>query len=300
MSGTVVAPNPMLTVGGDVTTRVADAVLPIPPFVDVTAAVVLVRLIGSVPRTFTLNVQEPLMGSAAPDKLTEFEPEMAAIAPPPHDPVWLAGVPTTNPDGKMSVNPTPARASRLAAGFVIVNVRVVVPFRGIGLVPNAIVIKGGNKTVTLADAVAPVPPSVDVTAVVVVFCSPVARPVTFTLNEQELLAGMVPPERLTMLEPATALMVPAPQNPVRPLLGVATIKAGGRLSVTAMPLIDTAFGFVMVKVRLVDPFSGTESVPNVAVMVGGTAKYTTAALLVAPGPLSFEKTALVVFDTLPV
>ena len=45
--------------------------------------------------------------------------------------------------------------------------------------------------------------------------------VTFTLTVQEPLDGMVPPVRLMLLEPATAVRVPPLQEPVAPL-GVAT------------------------------------------------------------------------------
>jgi len=51
----------------------------------------------------------------------------------------------------------------------------------------------------LAEAVPPVPPSVEVTLPVVLFCKPAAMPVTFTENTQELLAARLAPVRLITL-----------------------------------------------------------------------------------------------------
>jgi hypothetical protein len=68
--------------------------------------------------------------------------------------------------------------------------------------------------VTLAEAVPPVPPSTDVTAPVVLFCTPAAVPVTFTLNVHDPLAASAAPVRLTLLPPAVAAIVPPPHDPV--------------------------------------------------------------------------------------
>ena len=54
---------------------------------------------------------------------------------------------------------------------------------------NALAIDGGATTLTLAEAVPPVPPSVEVTLPVVLFCCPAAMPVTFTENVQEVLCA---------------------------------------------------------------------------------------------------------------
>jgi hypothetical protein len=71
-------------------------------------------------------------------------------------------------------------------------------------------------TVTLAEAVVPVPPSVELTVPVVLFLVPDVVPVTFTENVHEALAANVPAARLTEPDPAVAVMVPLPQVPVRP------------------------------------------------------------------------------------
>jgi hypothetical protein len=104
-------------------------------------------------------------------------------------------------------------------------------------------IEGGATTFRVAVLlVVPVPPSVDVTAPVVLFLVPAVVPVTFTEKVQELLAAIVPPERLIVPEPATAVMVPLPQVPVRPF-GVATIRPAGSVSLKATPVNAVVLGF---------------------------------------------------------
>ena len=142
--------------------------------------------------TFTENVHELFAGSVAPDRLIALLPCTAAIVPPsvaqlpPTNPL---GVETTSPAGSVSLNATPVSGIVLALGFVRVKVKLVVPLSGIVAAPNALLIEGALKTVTLADAVLPGPPFVDVTAPVVLFCGPAVVPVTFTENVHELFAA---------------------------------------------------------------------------------------------------------------
>src|SRR5580658_6715911 len=122
-------------------------------------------------------------------------------------------------------------------------------------------------TVTLAFDVLPVPPLVEVT-VTELFCGPVVVPVTFMEKVQLAPPASAAPERLTDADLATAVMVPPPQAPVSPF-GDATINPAGKLSVKATPVrVDDAFGFVMVKLRLVLPFSAMEVGLNALPMVG--------------------------------
>src|SRR5437899_1730407 len=110
--------------------------------------------------------------------------------------------------------------------------------------PNALMITGGAITVIDALEVFPVPPSVDVTCTLLFF-TPAVVPATFTLKVHDALAANVAPARLTLPEPAVAVMVPPPQLPVRPF-GVATTRPAGRLSVNATPVSATVvFGLVM-------------------------------------------------------
>src|SRR5215813_14602186 len=60
----------------------------------------------------------------------------------------------------------------------------------------------------------------------------------FTLNEHEPLAAMVPPDRLITLVFCVAVIVPAPQEPLRPL-GVEMIRPAGSVSLKATPLSPT-------------------------------------------------------------
>jgi hypothetical protein len=98
----------------------------------------------------------------------------------------------------------------------------------------------GGTTVRLAEAVPPVPLSVDVTAPVVLFCMPVETAVTLTANEQVPETAKVDPARLTEVDPATAVIVPLPHEPTTPL-GVATTSPAGKGSVKATPLRDPTF-----------------------------------------------------------
>ena len=135
-------------------------------------------------------------------------------------------------------------------GFVIVNVSVVVPLSAMLEAPNSLLIEGGATTVTLAEAVPPVPPSVEVTFPVVLFFTPAVVPVTLTEIVQELPAESVPPDKLIVLEPAVAVTVP-PQVLLTPG-GLATSSPEGRLSVKATLLSAiVVFGLLIVKVRVV-------------------------------------------------
>src|SRR5439155_8795264 len=101
---------------------------------------------------------------------------------PPH--TVAEALATVSPVGSVSVKATPVSGSTLAAGLVIVKVSEVVAFSAILLGLNTLAIDGGASTFTLAVAVPPVPPSVEVTLPVVLVCNPAAVPVTFTANVQ--------------------------------------------------------------------------------------------------------------------
>ena len=172
------------------------------------------------------------------------------------------GVETTNPVGKVSVNATPVSATVLAAGLVIVKVSVVVPFSGMLLGLKTLAIDGGATTLMEAEAVPPVPPSVEVTLPVVLFCVPAAIPVTFTENVQELLAAIDAPVRLITLVAWVAVIVPPPQEPVSPF-GVEITRPAGSVSLKPTPVsVVVVLLFWMVKLKLVEPFSGMLAAPN--------------------------------------
>src|SRR4051794_40089735 len=114
----------------------------------------------------------------------------------------------------------------------------------------------GADTVRLATAALPAPPLVEVTVPVVLRRVPAVVPVTLTTNRQEAPAAIVPPVRLTLLDPAVAVGV-LPHEPVSPL-GVATTRPAGSVSVNATPVSTVdGLGLVMVKLRVVVPPTGT-------------------------------------------
>src|SRR5204863_259424 len=140
---------------------------------------------------------------------------------------------TVSPVGNVSVNATPAKGSTFPAGLVIVKVRLVVPFTTILLGLKTLAIDGGASTFTLADAVPPVPPSLDVTCTLLFF-TPAVIPCTFTEIEQEVLGANVTADKLTEDDPPTAVAVP-PHVLLK--FGVeATTKPAGKVSVNAIPV----------------------------------------------------------------
>jgi hypothetical protein len=118
----------------------------------------------------------------------------------------------------------------------------------------------------------------DVIALVVLIKAPATVPTTFTVKVQEVPAGRVAPERPILPKPAVAVIVPPPQEPVRPL-GVATDKPVGNESVK--PTFDKSivmFGFVIMKLRaevwLKPIVEGVKDLLNVRVGGLGTVKAT--------------------------
>ena len=66
--------------------------------------------------------------------------------------------------------------------------------------------------------------STDVTALVTLFCGPVPIAVTFTVNVHVALAARVAPVKLTLLDAATAVIVPPPQLPINPRPAPASLR----------------------------------------------------------------------------
>ena len=287
----------MLTV---CTAKLAEAALPVPPSFELSGPVVLFFVPNVTPVTFTEKVQEALAPNVAPDMTTELDPAVAAMAPPPQEPVRPLGVATTRPAGKVSLKPTPVNWKPLE--LAMVKLRLVVPPTAMLAAPNDALMVGGlaEPTVTLAEAVPPVPPSVELTVPVVLFLVPTAVPVTLTEKMQEPPGTNVPPARLTEPDAAVAVTVPLPQVPVRPL-GVDTTRPAGKVSVKATPLSDElALGLVTVKLRLVVPPIGILAAPNNLLMVGALGELTiTLAEAVPPVPPSVELTVPVVLFLVP-
>ena len=107
-----------------------------------------------------------------------------------------------------------------------------------------------STTTREAEAVFPLPPSVDVTAVVVLFFVPEVVPVTVTLNVQLPFAASDPPEKVIVL--GEVVDFEPPQVAVGAL--VATVTPAGKVSVNPMPERELdRFGLVTVNDRVEVP-----------------------------------------------
>jgi len=286
------APKAFVIVGGVATVKLAEAVLPVPPLVEVTFPVVLVNCPAAAPVTVTENWQVPPAAIVAPE--SEMPVGFVVVSVPPQTVEVLLA--TVRPVGSVSVNATPVSEAVFAAGLVMVNVSDVVAFSAMLLGLNTLAIDGGATTLIEAEAVPPVPPSVEVTALVVLFCVPAAIPVTLTENVQLALAARVAPLRLMVFVPWVAVIVPPPQEPVRPF-GVETTRPAGSVSLKATPVNAVVlFGLLTVKLKLVEPFSGMLAAPNVLVRVGA-ATTVIEAFEVLPVPPSVEVTVTELFFT---
>lgn len=235
--------------------------------------------------TVTLNWHWLLAAMVPPERAIPVGAVVVRV-PPQTVAVALA---TVRPVGSVSVKAIPVSDTVFAAGLVIVNVREVVAFSAIVEGVKTLAMDGGATTLILAEAVPPVPLSVEVTLPVVLFCRPAAVPVTLTENVQEEFAAIVPPLRLMAFVPCVAVMVPAPHVPVRPL-GLEMTRPAGSVSLKTTPLrAIVLLGLVMVKLSEVEPFSGMLAAPNALAIVGG-ATTVIDALEVLPAPPSVDVT----------
>ena len=244
---------------------------------DVTTLVMLFFTPGVIP-TMGPTVIEQLLpaGIVTPDQPIEVEPQAAVIEPPeqPMLPVKPQGVPMTRPAGRLSLKPTPVSAPALF-GLASVNFKPVDPFSGIDDASNFLVTVGGiGATVRVAEAVPPVPPSLDVTALVVLFFTPAVMPTMGPMFIEQLLpAGIVTPDQSIEVEPQAAVIEP-PEQPILPLKpqGVPMTRPAGSVSLKPTPVSATAlFGLASVNDKPVDPFRGIDDASNFLVTVGGNA-----------------------------
>src|SRR5262249_39333745 len=161
--------------------------------------VVLILKPGVVLVTLIENVQDVAAARVAPKRLTLPLPAVAVMLPPPHEPVRPLGVATRSPAGNGSLSATPVSAVE-ALGLVIVKVSTDVPLRAIDEGAKLLAIAGGldAPTVSVALALLPVPPLLDVTAEVLLVLVPAVAPVT--VNEKVQL----PPP--AMLAPVSVMV----------------------------------------------------------------------------------------------
>jgi hypothetical protein len=280
----------MASVGGASTIRVALAVLPGRPAEDVIAPVVFVYVPPwPGPLTVTGNEQDQPMKRLPPLRLIVSPPVVVSVPPQ----TLLVPSATVSPAGNVSVKASPVRSVLLTSGLYRVNVSVVVPLIRMLERLKAIPMVGEMRAVMLAVADAPVPPSIELTGSVVLVQTPWAAAVTLTEKVQLAPGSSDAPLRATSDELGTAVIVPAPQEPVSPA-GVATTRPPGNGSESAIPVsVVTAFGFEIVKVRLVEVPCSIIATPNDLTTVGGAAT-SMVAVAVLPGTPLAELTALVV------
>jgi hypothetical protein len=221
----------------------AVAVVPVGPSLEAIVPVVLLIVPAAVPVTFTEKVHEPLAARLPPARLMLLPPAVAVMVPLPQEPVRPFGVETINPAGKESVKAMPSTAM-VEFGLVMVKLRDVDPFSAILEAPNDTASVGEATTVMDDDTLMPAPLSVEPTETLLL-CTPAAVPVTLKVTVQEALAASVPPDKLTLPDPATAVAVPVQVPPK--LLGVATTSPSGKASARETPVSATpALGLVMV------------------------------------------------------
>ena len=155
---------------------------------------------------------------------------------------------------------------------------------------NDLASAGGATTVSDAVLlVAPVPASVDVTALVVLSLVPAVVPVTATLKVQADPgvgdAANVPPDKLTFVLPGVAVMAPLPHEPVT-FGDAATTSPAGKLSLKPTPLRPVVvFGLLIVKLNVLVELSGIVVGLKALVMVGLAGNGLTVTTIDADGAL---------------
>ena len=188
-------------------------------------------------------------------------PPVIVSVPPPTLELPLV---TVKPVGSVSVKATPVSVV-LAFALVMVKVRVLVPATRMDVGLNDAAIEGADTTVRVLEvAVPPVPPLVELTAPVVVVYEPAVAPVTVTGTGRVPAADTEAPLRVMVLPPVI-VSVPPPTLE----LPLATVKPLGSVSVKATPVsVVLAFEFVIVKVKVLVPFTAMDVGLNEAAIEG--------------------------------
>src|SRR5262249_51376875 len=158
---------------GSVTVSVAVLlVVPVRPFVELTAPVVLSFPPAEVAVTSTEIAHEPPASTVPPLRLIVPLPAVAPLSVPLHVLLELGVLATFTPDGKVSLTATPVSAVP-PFGLLMVKVSVEVPPTLMLVGENALLTVGGLVTVSVAVLLAwPGPPFVELTAPVVLFLPP--------------------------------------------------------------------------------------------------------------------------------
>src|SRR5262249_7879780 len=149
-------------------------------------------------------VQLPADAIVAPLRLTWFVPSAAVIVPPPHVPL-KPPVAIVSPAGSVSVNATPLSATLFVLLTVYLSADVLPTVIDDGV--NVVASEGATATTSDADAVRPLPLSVELTVPVVLLSVPTCEPTTSTWTVHTLPAASVPPLIVTDDPPAVAVTV---------------------------------------------------------------------------------------------
>jgi hypothetical protein len=234
-------------------------------------------------------VQEEFAAREPP--LNETLPEFAvAVTVPPQVLASAFGLATCSPAGKVSVNANPDMVDE----FVLLMVKISSEVPPGGIIDGAkdLLKPGGASTVIDAEAVFPAPNSLDETVDVVLFFTPTVVPVTFTVMVHDPLAATPPAERLTELLVDCA-------NPLHVFVRIGPAESPlGSVSVNPTPVSAIASGFVMVKVKTVEPPTGMVPAPK-ALLIIGAVPTKSVALGWLLGGASAEVTAPEVFTYFP-
>lgn len=133
---------------GSSTVKVSFAVFPVPPFVELTASLVLFLVPLVVAVTSTVTVQVPLAAMVPPLKVNEVFPAVGAKVGAPQPVVLAAGIAaTSNPAGNESVKATPVRIV-LVFELEIVKVNVLTPPTAMGSGEKDFEMEGANTALT--------------------------------------------------------------------------------------------------------------------------------------------------------
>jgi len=296
--------NDFTIVGGCKTASVAEALLPVPPSVDVTACVVFTALPMVVLVMSAVIVQLPPAAMVPPLSVNEVLPTAGAgLSVPPHVLLTFNGVAMLRPAGNGSVIPTPVSAVP-AFGLVMVMVSVEVPPDAMPVGAKVLVTFGATVVLTLSVAVAvlPAPPLVEVTLPVVLTALPSVVLVTATVIVQVPFAATVPPLRLTAVPPAASAGLNVPPQVLVVVNGAAMVRPAGKASLKVTPVSAApVFGLVMVMASVeVPPDAMFAGVKDLAIFAGARPAVTfRVAVAVLPAPPSVEVMLPVVFTALP-
>jgi hypothetical protein len=221
-----------VTVEIAVTVKVAEAVVPVPPLVEVTALVVLLYVFPTADVTFTLITQGVPTATVAPLILTTPVPAVS-VNVAPVQPVSLPplGVDITRPLGNVSEMATPVRLTVSGLVIVIVKSELAAVLMPVGV--KVLLTVGGLLTIRFALAVNPVPPLVELTVPVVLVAVPAVVSVTLAVIVQLELTGIDAPLRLTLVAVTPPPVKVPPEHVV--VAAVEIVIPVGNVSLTATP-----------------------------------------------------------------